>query len=139
MTQLTRDGLLKKDELKKIKVEFDDKSFVYVREMTGHERDSFEKSITKVRVQGNQVIQESVYDDFRAKLAVATLCDVKGDALLKPTDYLALSQNMSATKLMKIADAAAKINGITPEEKEDMVKNSEAGQTGDSNSVSAEN
>lgn len=135
---LTRDDLLRKTELKKVEVKFNDGTSVYVREMTGHERDAFEKSITRVKVQGTQVIQENIYDDFRAKLAVHTLCDDEGELLLKPGDVSVLSRNMSATKLMQIADAAAKINGITPEEKEDLVKNLKAGQTGDSSSDSAE-
>jgi hypothetical protein len=70
-------------------------------------------------------------------LAVCTLCDEQGNALLLPGDYPALSQAMSAAKLEKIVTEAQKLNKISEEDKEALVKNSEAVPDGNSISDSA--
>jgi hypothetical protein len=46
---------------------------------------------------------------------------------------------MSAAKLEKIINVAQEINAITEADKEALVKNSDAGQPGNSSSASAEN
>ena len=138
---LNRDLLLAKEELKREKVEFEDGSYVFVRQMTGHERDLFEQSLLKkVRDgKGSVVSYEQSTEDFRAKMAVLTLCDEDGKALLKPEDYLILSRNMSAKKLEAIVEKAQELNNMTEVAKEDVVKNSVVGQADNSNSASVEN
>ena len=137
---LNRTELLKKETLKKEKVDLGDGNFVFVRQMTGHERDTFEQSLLKKTkdFKGNVTFEQSL-DDFRAKLAVCTLCDEEGKALLLPNDYSLLSQNMSAKTLETIVNAAQKLNAISEQDKEELVKNSAAGQEDNSNSGSAEN
>ena len=78
-------------------------------------------------------------DDFRAKLVVNCVCDKEGINILKPEDFATLSQNMSAYRLVKIADAAGRLNGISEEDKEDLVKNSGSDQDVASSSDSAKN
>jgi GTPase SAR1 family protein len=139
---LNREKLLSQDEFKIEKVEFENGDFVYVREMSGRGRDNFGNSLMKVIEDKNEksgVRVEQTISDYRAKLAVCTLCDEKGVLLLKPNDYEALSNNISTTKLERIAVAATKINAITKEDQDDMVKNSEPGQIEDLHSVSAGN
>jgi hypothetical protein len=138
---LTKEGLLVKEELKRVKVEFEDGNYVFVRQMTGHERDVFEQSLLKKNrdSKGTIISYEQATEDFRAKLAVVTLCDDEGKAILEPKDYPALSRNMSAKKLEKIINEAQKLNAITEEDKEAIVKNSEVGLADNSNSDSAEN
>lgn len=136
---LNRDALLKKEELKIVEVEFENGDFVYVRQMTGRERDRFEQSLV-VEIQDNQgnfTDYRRSLEDFRAKLAVNTLCNKKGNLLLKPSDYELLSQNMSAARLEKIINAAQKLNLISKEDKEALVKNSAGGQAADSTFDSA--
>jgi hypothetical protein len=137
---LNRAELLKKEELKKEKIDLGNGKFVFVRQMTGHERDTFEQSLLKKSkdFKGNVTFEQSL-DDFRAKLAVVTLCDEEGKALLLPSDYPLLSQNMSAKTLETIVNAAQKLNAISEQDKEELVKNSAAGQEDNSNSGSAEN
>jgi len=137
---LTREELLKKEKLKIVKVKFDEKNFVYVRQMTGREREQFEGLLVKKISKGGKVVdyQQSM-EDFRAKLAVNCLCNTKGVNLMQPEDYATLSQNMSASRLTKIADAAGKLNGITDEDKEELVKNSDSVQDDASNSDSVKN
>ena len=138
---LSKEDLLKKEELEFQKVEFDNGDFVYVRQMTGHERDMFEKSMmVKNRdKKGNVTSIETVIDDFRAKLAAITLCDDTGKSLLQPSDFMILTNNMSAKKLEQIVNVAQKLNAITEEDKEAIVKNSVADQVGSSNSDYVEN
>lgn len=138
MAILDRKKLLSKDDLEKVKVDLGNDEFVYVRQMTGRERDNFEQSLLK-KVTGpdGKVSYEQSLNDFRAKLAVCTLCDEQGNALLLPGDYPALSQAMSAAKLEKIVTEAQKLNKISEEDKEALVKNSEAVPDGNSISDSA--
>ena len=138
---LSRGSLLQKEELEKVKVDLGKDEFVYVRQMTGRERDNFEQSLIKEKkdIKGNIISYDRALGDFRAKLAVVTVCDEAGKLLFLPDDYSLLSQNMSAARLEKIVNVAQKLNAISEEDKEILVKNSSAGQEDNSNSSSAEN
>ena len=137
---LDRSKLLAKEVLEIEKVELGEGNIVYVRQMTGRERDQFEASLLKKKTnaKGESTYEQNT-EDFRAKLAVLTLCDEKGNSLLQPGDYPVLSQNMSAKRLEKIIIAAQKLNAITEVDKENLTKNSEADQEDNSNSGSAKN
>lgn len=137
---LSKQDLLAKEKLEVEKVEFENGDYVYVRQMTGHERDIFEASmLKKIRDgKGNVVAHETIMEDFRAKLAAITLCDEEGKSLLEMKDYTALSSNMSAKRLEKIISVAQRMNAITEQDKEEIVKNSAADQENNSNSGSAE-
>lgn len=126
MKLLNRESLLKKDVLKIEKVQLSEDEYVYVRQMTGRERDSFEKLLLRETKVNGKLDFEKNLDDFRAKLAVTTLCDEEGNILLTPGDYSLLSQNMAASKLEKIVTVASKMNAISEEDKEALVKNSTA-------------
>lgn len=138
-TFLTREGLLKKEKLRIEKVSLGNGEHVYVREMTGRERDRFENSVLAKEVKdksGNIVSYERSLDDFRAKLAVNTVCNENGSLILQPDDYEMLSTNMLGSKLNKIAAVAQKLSKIRAEDREDLIKNSEGGQAADSASSS---
>ena len=136
---LDREKLLKKGQVKIEKVDFDDGDFVYVRQMSGRGKEHWERSILKEVRDENGTLKdyERNLEDLRAKLAVCTVCDEKGTLLLKPEDYAVLSQNMGVDRLEKIADKAAELNGIRPEDQKALVKNSAGGQAADSSSGSA--
>jgi hypothetical protein len=127
---LTRESLLAKEELKIEKVELPDGDFVFVRMMTGRERDLFERSLLRevVDKKGNTTYKQSL-EDFRAKMVVNVVCDELGKNLLQPNDYNLLSQNMSAAKLELIVNAAQALNKISETDKEALIKNSEADQS----------
>lgn len=141
MALLNRDALLKKQDLKIVKVDLEDGDFVFVSQMTGRDRDRFEASIMKdVKDKTGRTIDVvQNLEDFRAKLLVFTLCDEAGNNLLEPGDYAALSINMSAARISKIVDAAQELNRITESDKEALVKNSEKGREGGSISASHKN
>ena len=141
METLSRNSLLQKEELEKVKVDLGKGESVYVRQMTGRERDNFEQSLIKEKkdTKGNVISYDRALGDFRAKLAVVTVCDEEGKALFLPDDYSLLSQNMSAKRLELIVNAAQKLNAISEEDKEVLVKNSVADPEDNSNSGSVEN
>ena len=141
MGQLKREELLQKEELIIEKVDLGKGDFVYVTQMTGKERDNFEQSlIHKIRDGKGKVVDfEQQTENFRSKLAVCTVCDEEGKLLFTPKDYNQLSENISAARLEKIVNVAQRLNAISEEDKEALVKNSEAVLDGNSNSVSAEN
>ena len=144
MTLLSRSSLLAKEKIEIIEVDLgkDDKGdpqTVFVRQMSGRERDVWERSFVKEIKdnRGTVIGHDQAFEDFRAKLAVVTVCNSEGMLILKPSDAPILSQNMSAATLEKIVNAAQRLNAITEEDKEAIVKNSEADQVGNSSSDSA--
>lgn len=139
MNLLSREGLLQKEKLEIVQVDLGKDEFVYVRQMTGRERDTFEQSLIKeTKNSKGQTDYEKTLGDFRAKLAVVTVCDETGKLLLKPEDYPLLSQNMSAARLERIVEEAQRLNKISDQDKENLVKNSDAGVPGSSTSGSVE-
>ena len=139
MKVLTREDLLKKEILRKEKVDLGKDEYVFVRQMTGRERDRFEQSLVKEVMddKGQSEFKRSL-DDFRAKLAVQTVCDEDGNNLLRPEDVSTLSQNMSAARLELIVNKAQELNRISEEDKKNLTKNSEAVQSANSTSDSVE-
>lgn len=120
MKVMSREDLLNKEELKIEKVILGPEDCVYVRQMTGREKDTFELSVTKEDKDGMLVRDLS---DFRAKLAVNTLCDEAGNLLLAPDDYELLSRNMSSFRLEIIARAAQRLNQVSEADIQAMAKN----------------
>jgi hypothetical protein len=138
---LDRTLLLKKEVLEIEQVDLGKDEFIYVKQMTGRDRDKFEQSLlTEKKDKNGEVIGfDRATEDFRAKLAVRTVCDAEGNLLMEPGDYELLSQNMSAARLEKIVNAAQKLNMISETDKENLVKNSVGDQVASSTSDSAEN
>jgi len=137
---LNKESLLKKEDLKREKVELENGDYVFVCQMTGRARDNFEKSLMKkIKNEGKPTDYETSLDNFRAKLAVATICDEEGNLLLLPTDADKLGESMGAVNLAKIADSASNLNKMSEKDKEDLVKNSEGDLVASSSSDSVEN
>jgi hypothetical protein len=124
---LTRDLLLQKDDLKIEKVELS-RGHVFVREMTGREKDIWEQSMLKQKPSGDRnrgIEYETTLEDFRAKLAVVTICDSEGNLLFEQKDVKNLNKVMSASNMEKIISVAQRLNAITESDKEEVLKNSE--------------
>ena len=139
MALLDRRGILKKETLRTEKVELGSDEFVFVRQMTGRERDRFEQSIIKeVKEEDGTVNYERSLEDFRAKLCVNTICDENGNNLLEPGDYVVLSKNMSAARLELIVNKSQELNKISEKDKKALVKNSEGDRSANSISNSVE-
>lgn len=137
---LDRVALLQQDTLQIEKVELPNRGVLYVREMTGKEKDTWEQSLMKQVKTGdrkNPIQYETTLENFRAKLAVVTVCDEKGELLFRPTDVELLNKRMSASNLDRIIAVAQRLNRITEQDKEEILKNSIADQEESSNSDSA--
>lgn len=96
---------------------------VYVRTLSAFERDSLEMSwdATKRR-------------NFRARLAVATVCDENGKDLFELRDIETLGNHPSPA-LVRVGDLAMKLNKLTSEDVADLEKNSETGPSDASSSA----
>lgn len=113
MAHLTRAAILEQNDrpIREVPVpEWGGK--VLVRMMSAGERDAFEASQ-----------QGDPHKDLRARLAVATVCDADGVPLFTAEDVPALTAK-SARALDRIFAAAARHNGITAADIEELRKNS---------------
>jgi hypothetical protein len=140
MAFLTRDQLLARGKFKIEKVDLGEGDFVFVRQMSGHERDQFERTlVVEVKQADGSTTYDRAMDDFRAKLASCTVCDESGVLLLSPDDAVVLSHNITAARLEAIINVAQELNKITQADKEKMVKNSDADRSGNFTSGCVEN
>ena len=89
---------------------------VLVKTMRGYERDALEASIN--------ADGKTNLEDFRAKIAVATICDREGNAIFSRHDIDVLTTK-SAAALDRVFDVASKLNRISERDKQELVENLE--------------
>ena len=99
---------------------------VYVRTMTGGERDAWELSLTDG--------EKRNLSNVRARLAVLVMVDEFGARLFRDDQADALGEK-SAAALDRIFDVAIRLNKLSQQDVEDLEKNSVAGQAGNSSSA----
>ena len=118
MTVLNRDEILQvKDiEIEEVEVPAWGGS-VFVKGMTGTERDAFEASIVQQRGKNASVNMANI----RAKLASQTICNEEGERLFTDADIKALGKK-SATALQLIFDVAQRLSGISGDDVEELAK-----------------
>lgn len=105
---LSHDDILKAEDIKKELVEVPEwGGSVWVRGMTGADRDRFEASVIEMR--GTKQILH--LDDMRAKLCSACICDEHGNLLFTQADVKALSAK-SANALNRVFVIAQRLSGI---------------------------
>lgn len=97
------------------------KGIVYVRGMTGTERDRWEQETLKLK----KASKDEVLEHIRASIACRTLCDDKGVRLFTDSDVNAVSQK-PASLLDPIYDKGSKLSGIRKEDAEELAKNSQS-------------
>ena len=127
--QLSREMILAAEDLPMERVEVPEwGGFVYIRTLTGKERDKYEDGcfVGKGR--------KRVYTlrDTRARLAVLAVCDETGRRLFTDTDIDRLG-GRSAAALDRVFEVAQRLSGVSDEDVEDLAKNSET-TPGDSGS-----
>jgi hypothetical protein len=99
---LTRDEILALDDLPRQEVKIPEwKGSVYVRALTGEERDKLERMITKDSVS-------------RAGIVALCVVDEKGERLFKEADVAKLA-GKHGRALEKIVNAALRFNALTEE------------------------
>jgi hypothetical protein len=127
---LTRDDILKTNDLPIEAVDVPEwGGTVYVRTISGRERDDFEESMLTGKGKNRQVNTRNI----RAKLCALCLCDVNGVPLFGNEDVDALGQK-SAAALDRLFTVATRLNGISKEDVEELAKNSPSAPHGDSTS-----
>ena len=87
---------------------------VWVRVLTGTERDRFEVQVS-----------DSKRTNFRARLAVYCVCDENGQRLFAESDVQALG-NQPGSALEKVCTVALRLNRYTSEDVALLEKNSES-------------
>lgn len=109
---------------------------VYVRVMTGVERDAWEAASMRMVGRGRKREMVPKLENARARLCAICLCDEKGDRLFSDQDVMALGKK-SAAALDRVLTVAQRVNGITQADVDELEGNSGADQSGDSGSGSS--
>jgi hypothetical protein len=91
---------------------------VHVRNMTGRQRDQFERS--RYKMIGDKV--EIIHENTRAALLAVSLCDANGTLLFTKEDIEALGEKNGAA-LDRLFDVAQRLSGLRSQELEDKIKN----------------
>lgn len=105
--------------------------FITVQEMTAAQRDEFDEFVLKMREQ-NKV------QGLRAVVVSICAIDEDGERIFSDLDVPDL-QKQSSKVIGRIADAALKLSGMSNEDVEEQVKNSETVPASDTSSDSVEN
>jgi len=114
---LTKEQIFEVKDLKTEKVHIKEwNGDVFVRTLTGAERDKFEKSIFNIDT------NKRTFENLRAKLVVAVCVDEEGNQLFSEKDISALGKK-SAHALDKIFEVGQRLSGITKDDVDDMSKN----------------
>ena len=115
---LSRDDILKADDIQIEEVEVPEwGGTLFVKGMTGTERDAFETSIVETRGKNSRVNMKNI----RAKLAIHSICDEKGKTIFTAKDVEVLG-NKSAAALQRVFDVASRLSGISDKDVEELAE-----------------
>lgn len=120
--RLTREQILQADDLPKQPVPVPEwGGEVYVRTLTGHERDAWEAEC--VLFDGRKATTNmDALNRTRARLCARCICDETGKRLFTDEDIEALGAK-SAAALDRVYEVAAKLNKVSKEDLEELAKN----------------
>lgn len=122
---LNRDDILKVKDIEIEEVEVPEwGGSVFVKGMTGTERDAFESSIVQQRGKSASVNMINI----RAKLASLTICDEEGERLFTDKDVKELGKK-SAAALQRVFDVAQKLSGISSDDIDELAEEMEKNPT----------
>lgn len=102
---------------------------VFVRGMTGAERDAFELSLVDQK-QGGKVNLENI----RTKLCARVICDKEGNRIFSDKDIQALA-GKSGAALSRVFDVAMRLSGMTNGEVQKISEDFLSAPKGDSTSA----
>lgn len=115
---LTRDAILAAKDIKIEEVSVPEwGGKIYVKGMTGAERDRFESSLIEIR--GKK--QTTNLSNTRAKLAALTVCEKNGILLFTEADVHALGEK-AAAPLNRIFEVARRLSGLSDEDVAELTK-----------------
>jgi hypothetical protein len=120
MAMLTRDMILAADDLPKELVEVPEwGGSVYVRCLTGTERDAWEASV--VDMSGNGKAKANL-ENLRAKLVARCACDEAGARIFSDADVAVLGAK-SAAAMDRLYTVAARLSKISKEDESELLGN----------------
>lgn len=126
MAMLSRDAILAADDLDKELVAVPEwGGDVWVRCMTGTERDEWEASVVQMDNKGQN--PKADLRNIRAKLVVRCVIDEAGVRLFGEDDMVALGAK-SAAALDRLYAVAARLSKISKEDEKELLGNSDADQ-----------
>ena len=125
---LDRKAILLADDLPKQEVQIDEwGGTVFVRSLTGRERNIWEEQVGKSNKQ-HGYLKFDVKAGYLAWFASIVCVDENGNQLFKKEDMEALG-NKGAAALSKIWDVGSKLSGLVPEDLETLAENFDSGQS----------
>lgn len=104
---------------------------VWVCGLTGAAKDAYSASLVEFRGESRKLRLENA----TVKLVIRTACDASKKLLFSEGDIERLGTKSSAA-LERLAAVARRLSGMDKKELEELVKNSDAAQSGDSPTVS---
>lgn len=126
MSALNREEILGADDIRVELVpvpEWD--GDVWVKGMTGQERDKFEDELIVRRTVGkgrkSMQVSEVSLADIRAKLCSMTICNEHKERLFTEKDVRALSKK-GAAALQRVFEVAQELSGITDDDIDELVE-----------------
>jgi hypothetical protein len=115
---LDRESILQADDLKKERLSMPEwGGDIFIRTMTGAERDAFEEEVI--------VNGKADAKNIRARLCVRVIVDEDGNRIFSDSDAEALGSK-STHALERVADVAQMLNSMTDNDVEELKKTSEA-------------
>lgn len=119
MATLTKDAILSASDLQREKVSVPEwGGEVWVRTLTGKERDQLEASVVEMK---GKVAQANLVN-LRAKMCALCMVDDEGTRLFGEADIDALG-GKSASALDRVFSVAQKLNGMSADDVEALTKN----------------
>jgi len=119
VTLLTRDQILAAQDLSRELVEVPEwGGSVWVRALTGGERDDFEASCLTTKGKSSELN----YRNMRAKLVVRTAVTEAGERVFTDADVEALTQK-SASALDRLFSVASRLSALSRTDVEELTKN----------------
>jgi hypothetical protein len=127
---LTRDQILQANDIQTEEVSVPEwGGAVRVRALDGEERDALEASMIQGKGRNAQVNLKNL----RAKLVARSIVDEKGKRIFSDEDIPALARK-SAAALTRVYEVAQRLSGITPDDVDELTKNSKPAQSESSGS-----
>lgn len=118
MPLLTRENILAADDLGRELVSVPEwGGDVYVRGLTGKERDAFEAGMIDQRGKSQTVNLQNI----RAKLAGLSICDENGKRIFTDADLAALA-GKSAVALNRVFEVARRLSGLGDDDVKELAK-----------------
>lgn len=102
-----------------------------LKELSGTDRDAYEQSLVRVDGKGNA---SSNLANARAKLVGYCLVDDAGERIFTSANDIADLGKLPAKLISKLFDEAAEMNGLSDDEVEELLGNSDAATSGASTS-----